>query len=192
MPAENNAASARLFLALWPDAKTRAALWAARDLVARTLAGQWVKPENLHITLAFLGDVAQARWPDLVRVADGVKTPAFSLTLDRAEFWPRNGIVCLGASQTPQPLLDLAQGLAQGLGRAGFALDDRPYQPHLTLARQGHSDRKSWALPEPVVWQIAAFSLVESRLGRAGSAYTPRQAWHLENVEAIPGPGSVG
>ncbi|BBL74772.1 RNA 2',3'-cyclic phosphodiesterase [Methylomagnum ishizawai] len=181
-----------MFLALWPDGEARAALCAARDVVARTMAGQWVKPDNLHVTLAFLGEVAQERWPGIVRVADAIKVPSFTLTLDRAEFWPRNGIVCLGAGQAPQPLSDLAQGLAQGLKQAGFILDQRPYRPHLTLARKGRSGRTALVLPEPVAWRVDACSLVESRLGREGATYTPRQTWRLQNVEAIPGSGSVG
>lgn len=166
----------------------------ARAHVAQTMGGQWVKADKLHITLAFLGDIARERWPEIARTAETMAVPEFTLMLDRAEFWPRNGIVCLGASAAPKPLLDLAQGLTRGLGAAGFALEARPYRVHLSLARKGYSERKSLVLPSPVAWRVDAFSLVESRLGREGSAYTPRQTWRLQkqNSEAIPGLGSVG
>ena len=173
--------SARLFLALWPDAETRARLRTAQAQVAQVMAGQWARADNLHITLAFLGQIGRERWPLIAEVARSVSAPEFILTLDHAEFWPRNGIVCLAASQPPRPLLDLAEDLARRLSAAGFSLDSRPYRAHLTLARKGRSAQWSLALSEPVSWRLDAFGLIESRPSREGSVYTVRQSWPLQD-----------
>jgi 2'-5' RNA ligase len=183
MPAGNEAGPQRLFLALWPDSAVRVALLEARAWVGPAMAGQWMKPDNLHLTLAFLGEVGPERWPEIDRVAEVVAAgPGFSLVFDRAEFWRRNGIVCLAASQTPGPLQDLAEGLARGLGAAGFPMESRPYRAHLTLARKGRSERDALVLPQPVAWRADAFCLVESRLSPSGAAYFPRRAWPLRGT----------
>lgn len=191
MPAGNDRKASRIFLALWPDETVRSRLAAVLDSLKTTVAGKWVKRDNLHMTLAFLGDVDEERLPEIGRIAAGTAGSGLTLVLDRAEFWPRNGIVCLAASQTPPVLKDLAEGLAHRLGEAGFAIETRPYRAHLTLARKGRSDRTLIALPEPVVWRVDSFSLVESRLSPEGSAYILRETWPLQDPEAIPESRSV-
>jgi 2'-5' RNA ligase len=61
MPAGIEGKSARLFFALWPDDAVRARLTGVVDSLRRTVSGKWVKPDNLHITLAFLGDIESER-----------------------------------------------------------------------------------------------------------------------------------
>ena len=145
------------------------------------MAGKWVRPDNLHMTLVFLGSVDRERVPDIHRVALETAVPEFTLALDRAEFWRRNGIVCLAPSQMPEALKDLAEGLARRLGEAGFAREDRPYRAHLTLARKGRSELDALALPEPVAWEVRSFSLVESCGGPGGLAYIPLETWPPRN-----------
>ena len=172
--------SARLFFALWPDDTVRQRLVDAVSTIRGTIRGKWVKAEKLHTTLAFLGEVDEVRWPELSGIGGAMFGAAFTLRLDRVEFWPRNGIVCLGASETPRALQDLAAGLASRLADAGFTSERRPYRAHLTVARNGYSDRTRTPLPEPVVWTLDAFSLVESRLSRDGAEYLLRETWPLQ------------
>lgn len=188
----DEARPSRLFLALWPDAAVRSQLAGAMAELRRDMAGNWVKPDNLHITLAFLGDVLPARLPDIHRVADQTQGAGFTLMLDRAEFWPHNGIICLAPGVTPEPLQDLAANLARRLREAGFSLETRPYRAHLTLARKGRTQANHVPLAAPVAWKIEGFSLVESRTDRDGATYLPRAGWRLPNPKATPDPRAVG
>lgn len=191
MSSVNERKSARLFFALWPDEMLRSRLVGAAGSLRKTMAGKWVRPENLHITLAFLGDVASERLPDVLRTGGETAGAGFTLVLDRAEFWPRNGIVCLGARETPPALEALAGSLAGRLGEAGFTMERRAFRAHLTLARKGRSDRTRIDLPEPVAWSVDGFCLVESRLSREGSVYIRRESWLLQGPEATPGTPAV-
>ena len=62
------------------------------------------------------------------------------------------------------PLAALAADLAGRLGRAGFALEDRPYAPHATLARRIARPVPAAAI-EPIAWPVPGFSLVRSETG---------------------------
>lgn len=185
MPAGIEGKSARLFFALWPDDTVRARLVGVMDSLRREVAGRWVKPDNLHITLAFLGDVDAERWPELRRIGVELAGQGFSLALDHVQFWPRNGIVCLAPRQTPPALTVLAADLSGRLRGAGFSIESRAYKAHLTLARKGRSERTFLPLDEPVIWVPQAVRLMESRLGRDGSTYIRRGSWPLAVPKAI-------
>jgi 2'-5' RNA ligase len=96
---------ARLFLALWPDDDTRAALAQSRDAWAWDARASPEPTERLHLTLHFLGAVPQRRLPELI---DGLQVSfsRFTLHLDRTQRWP-NGIAALTPKAVPQALLAL-------------------------------------------------------------------------------------
>jgi 2'-5' RNA ligase len=180
MSAEHEPMAARLFFALWPDDAVRSRVAEVAGEFRKMAAGKWVRPSNLHVTLAFLGEIEPERWPELSRIAADTAAPDFALRLDRLEFWRRNGIVCLAPSRVPRALEDLVANLTSRLGEAGFRMESRPYRAHLTLARQGQFDRGSLPLTEPVDWNIHSFSLLESRLDREGTTYLQRETWLLQ------------
>jgi RNA 2',3'-cyclic 3'-phosphodiesterase len=68
----------------------------------------------------------------------------------------------------------LQAALAQGLAARGFALDERPFAPHLTLARKTGA-RLPPARIEPIAWDVREFALVRSRAGR----YQSVASWRL-------------
>lgn len=182
----------RLFLALWPDAAVRARLVNIMGNLKRDMSGAWVKPDNLHMTLAFLGDIAPERSAEIHRVAGEVTGLGFTLSLDHVEFWSRNGIICLAPPATPPELQALAGDLARSLNAAGFTLETRPYRAHLTLARKGRATINRVALAEPVVWKVDALHLVESQLGQNGARYRCLRSWPLPVAKATPEKFSVG
>lgn len=128
--------------------------------------------ETIHLTLAFLGDVAVERLPELQRVAGGIDATAFELTLDRFGIWQHNRLLWAGCT-TPPSLFDLACSLKTRLLEAGFTVADakRPFAPHVTLVRK--LSRFDVALPavEALNWPCREFVLVRSRLSAAGSGY---------------------
>ena len=177
--------SARLFYALWPDEILRSRLAEVSTWARQRATGKWVRPENLHLTLAFLGPVDEGLWPNLRRVGADAAGARFVLRFDRVEIWPGNGIVCLRADLTPDPLRELVSGLGSRLAAAGFPAESRNYRAHVTLARKGRSDRSRFELADPVIWTAESFCLVESRQGPWGSVYTPWECWSLGTSEAI-------
>lgn len=183
--------STRLFYAVWPDATLRAQLGAVIDWLQQSATGKWVRLDNLHLTLAFLGEVDATRWPELGRIGADTTGAGFTVVFDRVEFWPWNGILCLGSNETPEALKQLARSLAGRLGEARFAIESRPYRAHVTLARKGRAERTRLELPEPVAWTARSFCLVESRREPEGSVYVPWETWPLEVPEATAPSPSV-
>jgi len=177
----------RLFFALWPDEAVRTSLARIVEALKQTNTARWVKPENLHITLAFLGGVDEDRLPLINRVADSVVGQSFELNLDRIEFWPRSEIICLSPTRAPEGLKSLANSLIAELGRVGFAMENRPYRAHLTLARKGRPGcLSSQVLDHPICWNVSSFSLIESQISRTGSTYLMRKSWDLPRFQTVP------
>ena len=170
--------SRRLFFALWPDEALRAeAASCAARLVPRG-AGRALRPDQLHITLVFLGAVSEARLPEVHAAAAAVEGAPIALELDQLEHWRRPQVLCLAASVVPPPLAALVEALRAALTERALPTESRPYRPHLTLARK-------IARFEPVAavvalsWRANSFALVESRSDTAGSRYVPLASWSL-------------
>lgn len=176
-PPSGRIAAARLFFALWPDplARTHLARWAA-DL-HRTCGGRRVRDEQLHATLAFLGNVPLARLPELARLAACVSVSGFSLRFDAPGCWPRQRLLWAAPAAVPDDLAVLAARLASALQAAGLRTEDRPYFPHVTLVR----DATCRGLPvlDGFAWDVGEFVLVESKLGSAGATYRLIGRWPL-------------
>ncbi len=169
----------RLFFALWPADTVRKELMANTESWRPQLAAHWIKPANLHITLAFLGDVDAGRLGEAQAAADAVGAEGFELSLDTLEHWRKPKILCLTPTVTPAPLTQLARDLAARLTEAGFDLDQRPYRPHLTLARKAAYLPADASLTKPIPWKASEFVLVESRQDSRGSFYGILKTWPL-------------
>lgn len=170
--------SQRVFFALWPDAPLRSLLCELSREVAREGGGRPTAPQLIHLTLAFLGEQPPPRVEALRGAGAEVRAAAFALTLDAVGGFARTGIAWLGA-HAPQPgLAALHAALAAALRSRGFAVDDRPYVPHLTLARRSAATTAR-RLAQPLVWRVSSFALVESVLGREASTYRTIAEWPL-------------
>lgn len=167
----------RLFFALWPTGEARETLAAVAQQHARR-NGRAVVPENLHITLAFVGGVTAAQRTCMEAAAAAVTAPAFTLSLDRLGFWPRPKILWAGASVMPPELLDLVKRLNVALVPCGYQPETRPFQVHVTLARKAHRPPELCEIP-PIAWPADAVCLVESVSGEHGSEYRVIGRWPL-------------
>ena len=170
--------SQRLFFAVWPGASGRAAIASLACEVARAAGGRATAADKIHLTLAFLGEQPADRISALHCLGSGIKAPAFVLTLDEVGCFRRTGITWLGASAPQSGLAALHAELGLVLQTEGFAVDERPYAPHLTLARRSKTSIRR-RLPEPVVWPVDAFALVASDLGTGGPTYRTMAEWRL-------------
>lgn len=168
----------RLFFALWPDEEVRARL---ADLQSRLPQdqGRWVHPEDLHITLQFLGAVEPGQQACIAEAARAVRGEPFQLLIDQLDFFPRPQIVWAGVEEVPAPLKRLVEALGRNLQRCGFEPEKRAYRPHVTLLRKT-TPMASRRLPEPIPWKVDHFVLVESRPGGDPPWYRPLEGWALE------------
>ena len=152
----------RLFFALWPSDEERRALARWRDGLAG-VRGRAVPAGNLHLTLAFAGNVDPAVAECLAGRAERVRGVPFELVLDLTGLF-RRGLFWAGTQACPEPLVALANDLAAVLGECGIARDKRPFHPHVTLFRNVRG-RVPVLDPPDQVWRADHFCLVRSRPG---------------------------
>jgi 2'-5' RNA ligase len=168
----------RLFFALWPVESLRRALAGRVAALAPPGTGRAQRPDQLHVTLEFLGAVPAARLPDVRDAGAAVRAEPFELVLDAFEYWRRPRVLCLVARELPSALAALVQSLRVEIASRGFEPECRPYRAHLTLARKV-GQAPGPAVLDPVHWPATDFALVESVTERAGSVYRPLGAWSL-------------
>ncbi len=162
----------RVFFALWPGDKERAALAQWQPALNKLCGGKATPPENLHATLVFLGGVAEDRLESLKLAAQEVQGEKFDLNLDLAHYWGHNHIVHAAPSVIPSQLPPLVHGLEQGLIRHRFQFDRHPeYKPHITLLRHARwADSPLPPMPR-VTWRMDDFVLAQSVNTEGGVAY---------------------
>lgn len=177
-PPEAGRRRARVFFALWPDAGTRGRLAQAAQRLQATCGGRILKPDNIHLTLVFLGDVDRTRLDALRAAAAGATAPRHTLLLDRFGWFRRNRVAWAGPAQMPPALPQLVHRLEQVLRQECFSFDARAFEAHITLARRADC-KEVPTLPEPIPWPVSEFVLVESELGERGSTYTIIGRWPL-------------
>lgn len=136
-----------------------------------------MRRDTLHLTLAFLGDIASERVVDARRVAETIAAEPFDLTLDRLGSWRHNRILWAGGAVPPR-LTFVADALGDGLRAAGFTLDAKPLAPHITLLRDANCVEAP-LLAQPIVWPVRDFVLAESRLSPDGARYEIVGRWPL-------------
>lgn len=169
----------RLFFALWPEATVAGRLHEAARLAQARCGGRLMRRETLHLTLAFLGDVAAARQADAEAAAAMVAGAGCVLAVDRLGCWKHNRIVWAGCSSLPPALGRLAQDLGARLRAAGFALEARPFAAHATLLRNAHCAPDALPQLPAIDWAVRDFALVASRRDADGARYEVLRRWPL-------------
>jgi len=166
----------RLFFALWPDDAVcaRLAHW-SRELHA-ACGGRPTRSENLHVTLAFLGNVEDARVEEVERAAEAVAPRRCSLILDQPGYWKHNRIAWAGASTVPAELETLVRELRAALANSRIHFDAKSFASHVTLLREAREPAVMPAL-EPIDWRLAGFALVQSVTLPRGSRYEILKFW---------------
>ena len=145
----------------------------------------WARPEGLHITLKFVGEVEAPRVEALSRAAEAaVKgSSPFRLSVEECgTFPPRGGarVLWLGVKDASGRLSQLQSRLEQECDSAGFPREPRAFKPHLTVARL-RTPKAAHALSEahrratfgPHDFQVSELLVIRSELGPGGSRYTP-------------------
>ncbi len=151
----------------------------------------WVKKENLHLTLKFLGETPVEKLEALkTNLSSNLKTPsAFTLSLSGAGAFPnlnRARVIWIGVSEGKEKLAELAQKVEEATRPLGFPAEEREFSAHLTVGRV-----KNNRLSERLLTKVRACTfevkgiivsevvLYQSELAPGGSSYTPLVRFEL-------------
>jgi 2'-5' RNA ligase len=188
----------RCFIAIeLPDGVKRGLRELQAQLKAESSAPvKWVEPENIHLTLKFLGNVASGRIDEIAQaMKEAVRgTPPFSLEVKELGVFPnprRVQIVWVGVSGETEKLATLQKRIESGLAKLGFAPENRRFTPHLTLARlrdratPQEREKLGQLIAETEFAAAQSFSvdsvkLIKSQLTREGPIYSQLSSAELE------------
>lgn len=174
----------RIFFALWPSDNLRQQL-AEQTAPFLPDHARAVKAANLHMTLAFIGAVDPAALNVYRQVAATIRFPAFKITLDQSGCFERAKVLWLGCSQNNSALQSFVSLLNKALAIGGYTACDKPFVPHVTLARK-YKSSAAIAIPVSIDWWVKDFALVESCSTPAGVHYQVLQTWPLLTEKPSP------
>lgn len=163
----------RCFIAVWPDAPTRLALAAlSNDVRQRIAHRRATRVEDLHLTLTFIGDLADVDARAVAQAVARVQLEAFDWQLDRRGFFSQAGVLWAGAGDAASgPLLELADRVRGLLDQMNVDYDRRALTPHVTLLR-GVRQFDAEKIAPPISWRIDAIALYRSSGDRSGARYS--------------------
>ena len=182
----------RSFLALDPPDEIRTEIGAAQGCLRRLVQGdiRWVRPEGIHLTLKFFGDISANDAANVSAVAGRAAAAVrpFSLAIGGVGAFPdphRPRVLYLGMTGDVERLVAFQKELEQALGMIGFPREERSFRPHLTLGRirnprgliglAGVLEKgESYAAGQ---FTASGLGLFKSDLTPRGAVYT-RLAWH--------------
>jgi len=164
----------RLFFALWPSDTVRKQI----DAFNRAMPSAHLKkvnPENLHVTLVFLGNVDTESEKMLKQHVSDIKVEPFVLHFDQLAFWSKPRILCLVTQHYDEQLLMLFNALKSKVEQCGIKIEKRPYMPHVTIARKAGEliEAETFSID----WPAQSFCLVESCGTADGVRYQVIQRW---------------
>ena len=162
----------------------------SKELASKTQRLSWVRAENLHITLRFLGDLGES---GVERVGDAVARAAATVTAPRARLGPigafpnlaRPQVVWVGLDEGEEAATAVARSVNDAL-RPSFGPSDKPFRAHLTLARVREGARGLGALrdavlpPPPPAATLDRICVMKSELHPAGARYTALKEVRLQ------------
>jgi 2'-5' RNA ligase len=173
----------RLFTGISLEPSVLTKLTGAQHLLRSSARLKWSPPDNLHVTLKFIGQWPDERLGELQATLDAIPmVPAFPVDVSRFGFFPnphRPHSFFAGVHAGPE-LAALAARIDGALAKIGCSPEQRPYTPHITLARikrdddvRGLRERiASMANQEFGSFDVTRFHLYESKQSAAGSVYT--------------------
>lgn len=164
-----NPPAPRLFFALWPDtdlAHTLDAGWIAP--AHAHCGGRRMRPDTLHLTLAFLGAVDPAHLEPLAALTRGLRVQPGEIRLSQYGRFDRAAVVWAGPESADTGLSALHDGLWHALAPWGWSAPAQPFRPHVTLLRDTRETPPP--PPAPLVWRYDRCVLVRSEPG-GGARY---------------------
>jgi 2'-5' RNA ligase len=193
-------ATKRLFVAIFPPAHVVTSLRAAVAGLAKAVparAIRWTRPEQVHLTLNFLGSIAIARIPEIASALEAAchghrQHKVRVAGLECFPNWSRPQIIWASLAGDLRPLENLKKSIDAHLQASGCASENRPFHPHLTIGRTRElnaAERRQVA--EALAreqerdfgeWQVGSIELMQSVLSPQGAAYDTLQSILLEKL----------
>lgn len=193
--------SLRLFVALDLPEEVRERIAAAAERHAQLQPqARWVKKENLHLTLKFIGEFPADRMDRLVKALEETtaRQRAFTASFGGCGGFPSVGksrVIWVGMERGEGEAASLAAELNRGLVRVGVKKEARPFRGHLTLARlRSPADCSSWVAAmeeelaglEEMTFMVEEVTLYRSILSPAGPTYMPLRRFGLRRDDGDP------
>jgi 2'-5' RNA ligase len=180
-----------------------------QQAIARATAGlqeavprpavRWVAPQNIHLTLKFLGDVSPANLEQLARSlrVETANHPVFRASIGGVGVFPhprQPRVIWIGC-QAPPALVSLYRGVEAVCARLGYVAEKRAFSPHLTLGRVGNSisptelEHLRLAMQQVEakdlgIFAVEAVHIFKSDLQPGGSIYTRLYSLPLQSQDA--------
>jgi 2'-5' RNA ligase len=184
----------RLFIGVELDDRVKAAAAEVAERLRQRLTrrvrlrARWIEPENLHITVWFIGELPDARVDQIAAALQTPKftIPAFDLSLGGCGAFPPSGqprVFWIAVRRGAEELATLYGDIGERLKPLGFLPERRDYTAHLTIARVKEagagSSRGVRSILEELpadcgISRVAALTLFRSRLSPRGAAYEPQ------------------
>lgn len=98
-------------------------------------SARFTKPENLHLTLEFIGEVTEEDLKALKEIVEGFKFEPFAVEFDKIVKW-NNNVVLL--ERRTKPLMEIQRELRKIIKKRRFVITNKPYIPHVTLSRKSN------------------------------------------------------
>jgi 2'-5' RNA ligase len=187
----------RLFLAVDLSPDTRAQLSDVRQQIDSRLNGRraprisWVKPEAAHVTVQFLGEIAEHDIDGISGALGATSLPSgpFDVSWDAVGAFPdtrKPRVLWVGATRGAESLHALAREVHERLAAIAVVDEDRPFKAHVTVARVRDAGRGiSWSeilsnvRLTPTTTRVNHITLYRSQLSPHGPRYTPLATFEL-------------
>lgn len=159
-------------------------------------AFRWVKPDSIHLTLKFLGEIPSMKVPPLTQALEKAtaEQPSFQISVGGVGVFPniRQPRVFWAGLQFPDSLLTLQNRIEEETAPLGFPRENRPFSPHLTLARISNPDREELLLIASKIstlhldtlgsFPVQQIHLIRSELRPEGARYTTLSSAALKSI----------
>jgi 2'-5' RNA ligase len=157
---------------------------ALQQRLGSRINARWISPENLHVTVRFIGHVADETAPRLIQaITAPLRVSPFDIRAGQCGLFPRSGpprVIWIGLSDGLQGCAAIHEEMNARLAPFGFAPEERPFSAHLTLARVKETPRGAARDVRQIVsglepmkgrCRVTQATLFQSRLSPSGARY---------------------
>jgi RNA 2',3'-cyclic 3'-phosphodiesterase len=140
---------------------------------------KWVDSKNIHLTACFLGETDQTKVPAVNKVIDEIASQHKKVSTSIAQIgafpsMARPRVIWVGMNESADELASTADSLVGKIRRLGFALDDKPFKPHLTLGRVREGGRMGELAEYMTTFAFAPIPVHFDKLTLYKSTLTPQ------------------
>lgn len=167
----------RLFIAVKFDDIRDEIINVRESLRSQSKKGNFTRDENIHLTLAFLGEVPGSRITEIENIMEEIDEEPFELEFNDIGCFKRHSggdVWWIGCKKNPS-LINIQKKLTEGLRESGFRIEKRAFKPHLTLGREVIIKDESVFYDKKIsmVSSVASITLMLSDRVRGKLVYTP-------------------